>query len=119
MRKASEYLENALEHKKYFLTPTAQQYYKEITKDLASGNLKKFDELKMDLQWEVLDIILLYPELFPKAIESFLRDINAKLQTSRSRDGFESILQRTNRSESDAVITERDEKAKGMFGGKK
>lgn len=104
------YIENKLEYNRFLLSPEIQNIYKEITKDLALGNLNNNELLIKGMIIEIIDILILYPHLFNKSLESFLRDLVAGIQLTRSRGGFEAKLQRSNISDNEQRIIEGKDK---------
>jgi hypothetical protein len=111
------YIENVLELKKFLIKPTAQDLFPEITKDLALSNLNPYDITKITYELEVVNMLLLWPDLFPQSIKSYLRDILSTLQVNRSKFGWLGRLGQTQISEqtADHKITELDAKRKAIF----
>ena len=85
---------------------------------MATGNLNDYQTARLTLKIELIDMLLLYPNLFPNTIKSYLRDIYSELQLSRSKDGFESKLQRSSIQDqrNETKITEASEKKRALFG---
>lgn len=117
-QKLDNYFENRLEYAKFLVNPTVEEAFPEITKDLALSNLDEWGIIKLGIEIEIVNTLLLYPHLFKQSIFAYLRDIYSLLQLYRSRNGFESILQRTTVSDNkvDTKITEVNNKKKFVFG---
>lgn len=114
------YVENKLDYGKFILEPKIEEKYKEITKDFSTSNLDNFNIRIGELRNEIINILYLHAEWFPKSIESFERDQHIMLQINRSKFGFQAKLERATLTgdTTDLKGFERD-KAKTIFGGAK
>lgn len=112
------YIENRLEHAKFILKPSVETIFPEITKDLALSNLDYYTLYKLQIEIEIVNMLLLYVDLFPQSINAYLRDIFSTLQLHRSKGGFEAKLQRTGIFEQHADIknVEGTDRRRAIFG---
>ena len=101
-----QYIENKLEYAKFLVNPSFEKTFPEINKDLALGFLDHFTYYKLSLKIEIINILLLYPTIAKNTINSYLRDIVAEIQLSRSKGGFERRQQNTNIQEAETKISE-------------
>lgn len=100
------YIENKLEYNKMLLDPKAEALYKEITKDLALANLTANELTIKNMAVEIINLLVLSPQLFENSLISFNRDFFATLQLTRSKFALESKLQRSSITENEQRLTE-------------
>lgn len=115
------YIENRLDYGKFILDPAINEKYKEITKDYPLSNLDDKKLKECELRQEILNIIVLnncIPWL-PNSFESFERDQHTTLQLNRSKNGFQSKLEKSNLTGDSSDISKLNEdKTKTVFEGR-
>jgi len=85
--------ETPIEFQQFLIQPTAENYYKWITKDMVITYLDEEDMKRVRMLGEI--IITLYKRGLHKNVDEFMADLCIILNSSMARHGFFTQMQRT------------------------
>lgn len=105
------YIGDILHFNKWVADPERRKEaaFKHIIKDLETSNLNSWELFNCYYDLELIDLMMAYPEVFPKATATCLRDLYGYMALSKSKGGMFMKALTTKHQVSSQVLEERQQ----------